>query len=694
MTIHLTDGIKSIPLSALSPDAWAPADPVDQQQRAALAPQRLAQLVPVLFRCVDIRANAVSTIPFRLERKGKDVTALPESDALVQQLRTMLWYAEAGLCFTAAYWELGTNRAGKNLTPFWLSPWTVRPVIDPERGLTGFVRAGKADPLPVERVLHVFNPDPGVEAGPGAAPVGSVLAAAGVLRNLDRYTAAYFERGAIKMTLLSVPEGTKEPERLRLKVWWDGMIRGVQSAYRSVVISAKVEPTVIGSDPKDSAAPELVRLGREDVMVGMGVPQSLVFSNPLAGGTVAAERLNFYDFTVLPRVAIIVPAFNDQYLAQLGLRIIAEPEKLEAYQQAELTKAQGLMAVTGEPFLLPDEARAMLGKDPKSIAQQKLDMAIAEQRKAEGLPEPPPEPEPADAAAPLEEEPAPVDPTTLPPAEIKGRALDLARWEAKALKRGPGVAFRPDALDPSEAAFIRDALAGASGRDAIKAVFDAAQAEPGADLVGRERVLYDKVRRVLAGYGDAAAAAIVSGESVDLTGLPPALRAALIADLTATALEVMGGLADLIGPDFDPAQMGSLAADWARQYTYDLVAGLTDRSRAAVQQATAAFFQGMRTADVAALLSPAFGERRADAIAATEVTRAAAQATVMYQQYLATHGLAYDLTWLTSTDERTCAICTPRGGQRQGDGWDEPPPAHPRCRCRVGLVPTKGEGKR
>ena len=90
---------------------------------------------------------------------------------------------------------------------------------------------------------------------------------------------------------------------------------------------------------------------------------------------------------------------------------------------------------------------------------------------------------------------------------------------------------------------------------------------------------------------------------------------------------------------------------------------------------------GMTRQQVADALTGAFGARRADVVATTEITRAASQATVAARDYLKSHGLDGALVWRTNGDDRRCPVCTPRNGAAQGEGWDEPPPAHPRCRC-------------
>jgi hypothetical protein len=68
-------------------------------------------------------------------------------------------------------------------------------------------------------------------------------------------------------------------------------------------------------------------------------------------------------------------------------------------------------------------------------------------------------------------------------------------------------------------------------------------------------------------------------------------------------------------------------------------------------------------------------------IAVTEVTRASVEGERAQVRELAAQGVVLVATWQTANDELVCPVCGPRNGRREGDGWDSPPPAHPRCRC-------------
>lgn len=156
--------------------------------------------------------------------------------------------------------------------------------------------------------------------------------------------------------------------------------------------------------------------------------------------------------------------------------------------------------------------------------------------------------------------------------------------------------------------------------------------------------------------------------------LLPALES-IFHDAAAAMVEHVGG-----GVEWD--LINQRAANWARQSTLDLVTKLTDNSKQVIQQATSDFYNDRLT--LGALedrLSRLFGPRRAEAIAITETTRAAAQGEAAYADELRKQGATLVAVWVTENDSTVCSICSPLDGREQGDGWTDPPPAHVRCRC-------------
>jgi hypothetical protein len=161
------------------------------------------------------------------------------------------------------------------------------------------------------------------------------------------------------------------------------------------------------------------------------------------------------------------------------------------------------------------------------------------------------------------------------------------------------------------------------------------------------------------------------------------------------------------GIAFDPAVVNTAAMKWAREYSFNLIRGITETTRQAVSEAIQRWNStpGMVRQELEDLLAPTFGEKRAESIAITEVTRAAAAGVNENQRLLAEEGLAFARKWFTRNDELVCPICGPLNEKREDEpvpehpdplvvekGWGagektkDGPPGHPRCRCFAGLV--------
>ncbi len=201
-----------------------------------------------------------------------------------------------------------------------------------------------------------------------------------------------------------------------------------------------------------------------------------------------------------------------------------------------------------------------------------------------------------------------------------------------------------------------------------------------ARLVGR--VLGSQRKQIVEWLGDPPKAENITAErweelAKEMRGaLGPELQKLFISQAEAMLADVPAGV--------DWALVNKAAADWASRYTFELVKGITDNSRAALQSAVSAYFeQGQTIGQLEDAIAPTFGPVRAEAIAVTEVTRAAMEGEAETVKELAAEGIEMVAVWQTRNDELVCTICGPRHNKKQGDGWDKEEPAHPRCRCWV-----------
>lgn len=131
------------------------------------------------------------------------------------------------------------------------------------------------------------------------------------------------------------------------------------------------------------------------------------------------------------------------------------------------------------------------------------------------------------------------------------------------------------------------------------------------------------------------------------------------------------------------------AIEWVRNYTFDLVRGITDTTQGVLQKAVETYFRdGLSKKELAQLLEPSFGPVRAELIATTETTRASVEAERDLVRMIERDNENIKMIPIhqTANDERVCEICGPRHGKPIEDGYY--PPLHPRCRCWVNYEPV------
>jgi len=155
-----------------------------------------------------------------------------------------------------------------------------------------------------------------------------------------------------------------------------------------------------------------------------------------------------------------------------------------------------------------------------------------------------------------------------------------------------------------------------------------------------------------------------------------------------------------IGVGFDYTLVNTRAQDWAKRYSGELIAGINDTTKQAVQQAVERWYgNGEPLSALIDDLQPTFSKKRARLIASTETTRAAAEGS---RNGFRESGVVTGMVWKTANDgEKVCPICKELDGKivslEGGRFYDELPqdirdkmkrtfeipPSHPGCRCRI-----------
>ena len=415
--------------------------------------------VPWLFRSVELRADAVSSAPFRIMRGETEIdhsATWKDTTGLLPEPSDLLWQIEAALTLwgTAYLWR-ERNRV-KRLPLRYIVPATVEPEIDEMAGLQGFWRtlgAGRKWATP-DDLLYFWKPDPTVELGPPTiSPVTAAMSAAGVLYSIDAFAAAFVNRGAIKATLLTVEGNPTEEEKKRLKSWWNRAVAGIGNAFSSNVFSAAVKPVIVGEGLESLANTELTAVRREDIATAMGIPQTLLESTYAGGigggGVVTQDEKHFFDKTVRHECEFIAGVLNDQLWKPQGLRMEWLLDTLDVFQADEHERATS--------FKLYADAGL-----PKSLVAEMLGLELPDGWTYEDLDPDEPEPQPVPPAldpfaGQQPEQPQEVEYEDDKEDVARKALLDLRAWRRKSKKAGRLAEFVSEVIPDAMMTAIRSA---------------------------------------------------------------------------------------------------------------------------------------------------------------------------------------------------------------------------------------------
>jgi SPP1 gp7 family putative phage head morphogenesis protein len=696
----LGNGIKSIPLDQLH--SWAEFGnvPWATGRVGEKGVQELASTVAFLYRGIEMRASSLAVIPWSIYRaKGED-TVWSSEDPMpppelqgFADLQEILYRTEASLCLVSAAYLARLRNRIRTAGIQWLDPNTMTPMWTPQ-GLTHFQRASMFDTrnMPTEDVIYIWQKGLS-EIYPKRSPAYAALAAANSLNALDAFVASFFSRGAVKATLLTVKQQPLPAEANRLKAWWMRTVSGMRNAFASEVISAEVEPVVIGEGISELSNTDLSQEKREDISTALGVPHSLLMSDAANMATAESDRKNFYEMTVLPQANLIERQLNAQLWMPMGLRMTFAPQEMGIFQEDETRRAEAFATYVAAG-IKPSIAAELLGVElPEGFTYVDLDteppIVVQEvgDQQSHALPELEDNADEKEAErkrfvrwAKKRANPCAED--------FKSTILSDADKEALLGDMGivpfgmTGGMYTPDAVkamilqldpdDPEAEQKIRMGLEGKSAKTLRQAFLEMYETlMPGAMTFADEAAQLAEMERLI--RTDSKVRDAIERMLVDSADLG-----------VSVAVSQLEG----VGYGMDWTMPNTQAREWAKNHVGTLVQGIDQTNLNTLREAAARWIgNGEPLQSLIDDLAPLFGRSRAEMIAATEITKAFFEANQLTWKASEVVG---EMVWQTAADERVCPICGALHGETvelgQSFRGSHTPPAHPRCRCWVAPV--------
>jgi HK97 family phage portal protein len=394
--LTLFDGatIKSKDLSMWSAEEWHSVFGAyfgsDEQ-----TPRRLYGAVGWLYACVNLRADRVASMPWAIFQGKRQVLSDEEELSaypFMDNFGELLELTEAALCLCGyAYWFKARNARNMPLGLRWFAPDSVEPLYDAEVGIRAFRRfiTGHVGGAPSSAANTLYTPDDIIyfrlpnalsELEPGIPPVQAACADAAVLDHMNDFAGAFFARGAIKATVLSVDPETMDDQLQKIEAWWKRFFSGVKKAWSSAAIRGKLEAVVVGEGLESLTNNDLTLERRQSIATALGVPHSIVAADAANYATAQQDEINFLTNCIIPESRLIQRTLNRQLFAPVGLRLEFQPERLSAMQEDEEQRAAAYSLYVNAK-VKPSIAAQLVGLNlPDGVTPEMLDEPLAQEQ--------------------------------------------------------------------------------------------------------------------------------------------------------------------------------------------------------------------------------------------------------------------------------------------------------------------------
>jgi HK97 family phage portal protein len=346
----------------------------------------------IAYRCVQLRANAASSTPLMVGRRGRHNENAPLARLLsppelggrgaaprLSARKLMRWTFGQEIVTGRRAWEIDTGD-GDTPVAFWpLVSAQLREV--PSESGTEWFRVFKYGPqmqeitLQPDDVFYGWDPS-GLDFRKAESAIGAARYDLSLVTLCDRYGMAFLKNNAVPAAVITTTQFPDEGSRQTFRRQWAHEFQGASNAGRvhfnevdegDGPVADAIDVKVLGLSARDSRLVELRKEAMMEVAIALGTPWSKLDASGRTYENADAEDRDWWENTILPDMLDLVDDINTQLAPRLGDDVaFFDLSSVRALRRKVMpvTQTVGAPALLQARIMQINEARADYGLEP------------------------------------------------------------------------------------------------------------------------------------------------------------------------------------------------------------------------------------------------------------------------------------------------------------------------------------------
>jgi HK97 family phage portal protein len=347
----------------------------------------------IAYRCVQLRANAISSIPIVAGKNPRKPHQINENAPIAKLLgpppggpapklsarKLIRWTVGQEIVTGRRAWEIETHDGREDGMPvaFWPLASSSLREIPTERGVEWFRLFEYGSPMDPKELKpgHVFYGwDPsGTDFRKAESAIGAARYDLSLVTLCDRYGMSFLQNNAVPAAVVTTTRFPDDETRQAFKRQWSHEFGGVDNAGRTSFhevedgdgpVENEISIKVLGLSAKDSRLIETRKEAMMEIAIALGTPWSKLDASGRTYENADAEDRDFWENTILPDLIDLQDDINMQLAPRLGDDVVwfdLSGVRALARKILPITQSVGAPALLQARIMTINEARADYG---------------------------------------------------------------------------------------------------------------------------------------------------------------------------------------------------------------------------------------------------------------------------------------------------------------------------------------------